>query len=166
MPINLCARKSPFTFIYANEFTVSQNRNIHIEYIQTSSHLTQDSSLLVLPEQFPASALPRWSRDARPLWSHVRLCTTALRSPSLCCQPETLASTRVRQKKKLPLSGEDDGWMVAVVQEYSLKLRFSLTLHFSTTQHSGVTSYPKYSIKWGPGTNTSTNYFRYVIQEE
>lgn len=27
---------------------------------------------------------------------------------------------------------------------------FALTLHLSTTQQSGVTSYPRYSIKWGP----------------
>ena len=55
----------------------------------TFSSVKLNVVLIFSPEKSPASALPLWSWDAHLIWSRVRLCTTELKYPSLCCRPET-----------------------------------------------------------------------------
>ncbi len=53
-----CARILPFTLIYANELKDNYTEQKYT-YIYINSHFTQVSVLVLLPEQFPVSALPR-----------------------------------------------------------------------------------------------------------
>lgn len=112
-------------------------------YISTLKHFFSS------PELFPVSGLLQWSPDARLLLSRFRPCTTRLKFPSSCFRPE---------------QSRWDHFEHQVIQIFPVAAWRRLTLHFSITQHSGVTSYPKYSIKWGPGTNMAGVNMKHIIQ--